>query len=461
MSLSGKVYIKIIALLFLCLHPVWASAEENDNNIIQQKGSLELGGCVGTPSGINSRFWFTEKFGIEGMLGLSMNYDPVFALDFIFEEFRLTRSEIWETRLFFGLGSLLSREDDAMKNAVRIPVGLSFPFYKYSFNLSLYAAPGLEVRPDKEFEFNWGIGVRYNFGRAGKMLRRQRMLEREVGELNERVGTLKDGLDTTKGQLEKTEDELSQTRGRLKSLESELSNIEYELDKTEGELDLTKDKLKHTMIQLDTTKNQLDYVKSELVSTKKRLDDKQDELEKKQKELDRASVIINNAFTGEELEEEKRKLELRQEKLDSEKAALEKEKKAWERIKKSEASKREDLRQKCEERGGIINEDGYCTCPENEEWNPRTDHCDCVKGYKRDDKTGECTPCEVIKYNGECAEGGCASDESMVPLKKGPHKYVCIEKCRKKNEVWSKRKQSCVCKDGYYRNDKGECVPRR
>ena len=133
----------------------------------------------------------------------------------------------------------------------------------------------------------------------------------------------------------------------------------------------------------------------------------------------------------------------------------------WEQIKKREANKRDDLKKKCEDRGGMINDEGYCVCPENEDWDPKTNNCDCARGFSRNQRTGNCDACEIIKYNGDCASGGCEENETKVSLKKGPHKYVCVQRCRKNNEVWSKRKETCVCKDGFFRDDNGECVPRR
>ena len=127
------------------------------------------------------------------------------------------------------------------------------------------------------------------------------------------------------------------------------------------------------------------------------------------------------------------------------------------KLRSQEAEKREDLKKKCADRGGIIDENGYCTCPENQEWDPRTDTCVCVKGYYRNSPGERCRPCEVIKQSGECAGGDCGNSEQKVRLTKGPHKYVCVKRCSKSNELWSNRKGECVCRDGYYRSADGEC----
>ena len=61
---------------------------------------------------------------------------------------------------------------------------------------------------------------------------------------------------------------------------------------------------------------------------------------------------------------------------------------------------------------------------------------------------------------GACT-AACGGDEKKVLSGKGPNKYICVKKCSKKNEAWSDRKNTCVCKDGYSRDEKGECVPRK
>jgi len=261
--------------------------------------------------------------------------------------------------------------------------------------------------------------------------------------------------------LSETEEKLNATKGKLNELTEKLGTIKNKLDRTEGELDTTKTKLLLTTKELDNTKNQLDYVQTELKNTKKSLDDRQLEFSKKQAELDQAKTIIENAYTGKEKQEEEGKVATIQKELDEQIIQLSKQKREWEKIKHNEAQSREQLKKKCEDRGGVIDENGYCTCPENQEWDFKTDKCVCVKGFYRSSPREECKPCEVISQNGNCADGNCEDNEDKVKLTSGPHKFVCVKKCRKNNEVWSKQKKTCVCKDGYYRNENGECVTRQ
>jgi hypothetical protein len=453
----------VLLILIVCITAEVINAAQDEINAVSytQKGNFELGGGFGTPSGLNSRYWFTERFGLDVNAGISLEKQPVFTIDFLVEDYRLYRSSTFEARFFYGLGGLVLKDHDDYKNNIRIPVGFSFPMMQYPINFSFYIAPAMVVNPKTEFDLNWGIGVRYNFTRASEIREKQYHLEREVGKLEKDVESLKHGLDTTKGKLAEKEGELTATRGKLNELTEKLGKIKDTLDKTEGELDTTKSRLLLTTKELDDTKNQLDGVRSELTSTKKTLDDKQVELNKRQSELDKAKIIIENAYTGKEKEEQEGKTALKQKELNEQLTQLKNEKKSWEKINEKEAERRTQLRKKCEERGGVIDENGYCNCPDNQEWDPKTDKCVCIKGYYRNKPTERCKPCETIKESGECANGNCEDFEEKVQLKKGPHKFVCVKRCRKSNEIWSKRKGECVCKDGYYRSDSGECVKRQ
>ncbi len=131
-----------------------------------QKGNFELGGGFGTPSGLNARYWFTERFGLDVNAGVSLEKQPVFTVDFLIEDFKLYRSSTFESRFFYGFGCLFLKDDNGYKNNIRIPFGLSFPMVQYPINFSLYVAPALVMHPKTEFDLNWGIGVRYNFTKS-------------------------------------------------------------------------------------------------------------------------------------------------------------------------------------------------------------------------------------------------------------------------------------------------------
>ena len=137
-----------------------------------------------------------------------------------------------------------------------------------------------------------------------------------------------------------------------------------------------------------------------------------------------------------------------------------KQKETWEKEHVTQQKKREKLTVECAARRGIINEYGYCDCREHEQWNSDRSACVCVRGYSLNRATDRCEPCDLVNTYGACTDA-CRADEKKVRSWKGPNKYICVKKCSKNNEVWSDRKNTCVCKDGYSRDEKGECVPRK
>ncbi len=477
--------------------------EHQAGDVFAQKGTFELGGIMGVPSGLNMRYWFTDSIGIDSSLGASVQKDLYATMDLLYERFELHSSELYRFRFFFGLGALIGREDGSMSTNLRIPLGFSMPFKKYPVNLSLYAAPAFVLSPDRKMDANFGFAVRYNFSTASSLNKKHRILEErfrstsdelgdtrkyltssleEVENLKGRLGRTETNLRHTKGRLSKTETELSRTKGELLSKADELAKTKSQLESIETELDSTKTSLSKTKTSLDktktilsttekelvsvkqkfdTAKENLDDVKSRLDSAQKALDERSTELTYKQAELNTLKNIIREGYTGSEKKEEEEKLKKKQEELDRKKLELEEEKQnLLEKVNKQKTLY-SALKTRCEARRGILNEEGYCTCRTHEEWNSDRSKCVCVKGYSLNEKTNTCEPCRIIDYYGRCAESGCRSDEKQVRLRKGPHSFVCVKRCRGTNEFWSSKKNKCVCKDGYYRNSSGICVPRR
>lgn len=462
-----------------------------------QKGNFEIGGAAGMPSGINARWWIVDFFGIDFTIGSSIRRDFVFTLDLLFEHLTLYRSRDLQLRFFYGVGGLVGYDyqDRDFHSNVRLPIGLSMPFTKYPLTLSLFAAPALVITPKMKFDVNWGIAARYSFGGVSKMLARQRSLQDDLddsrekyGELSDRLAATKGELDKTAGQLDKTRGELDTTKGRLSAARDELNAASNNLAKARNELEGTRSELAGTRENLDTAVNelsdtrgkllsardQLGGVKKELESTrseltvtkdqlniaKKKLDDRETELNKKQKELDNAKTVIQEKLAGDARKTEEKIVAKKQAELNREFEEFKKQKETWEREHAVQQKKREKLTTECAARRGIINEYGYCDCREHEQWNSDRSACVCVKGYSLNRATNRCEPCELVNSFGACTDA-CRADERKVPHWKGPNKYLCVKKCSKSNEVWSDRKNTCLCRDGYSRDEKGECVPRK
>ena len=478
----------LVAIFCTPLFSAWQSNPElkgdqiHKDHLFKQKGNCELGGVFGMPSGLNLRYWFIDPFGFEFTVGSTLRRDFIGTFDLLFEFFDLYRSPSLHLRFFFGAGTLLGYQNEELVSNIRFPIGLSLPFVNHPLTLSCFAAPAMVVAPGINFDVNWGVAVRYNFGIASQMMKRERAQSNRMRSLQDGYDRIRENLDSTKkeldqaiselnktggelsaakGQLNKTMEKLQDTKDELEGTRSELSSTKIKLEDTASKLDTAKHQAANMKKELDDTKTQLDSIKQELNRSKKNLDDKARELKEKQFELDNAkNMMISSELSAKEKEEEIKRLSARQDDLNKEMDTFKKEKESWERQSENQKKNRIKLQTKCETRRGIINEDGYCDCREHEQWNSDRSACVCVKGYSLNQLTDRCEPCETVSYEGNCV-ASCGSDEKKIPLEKGPHKWICVKKCRKKNEMWSDRKNSCVCRDGYYRDDSGECVPRR
>ncbi|PKL36077.1 MAG: hypothetical protein CVV44_17810 [Spirochaetae bacterium HGW-Spirochaetae-1] len=476
-TMLNRLFPFIISLLLIAIPDGGANAQGS----FSQKGSFELGGVAGMPSGLNTRYWFTDYLGIDSALGATISKDFAFTTDLLYEPFNLYGDSSMSLLFFFGGGFLLGTDEGDFRAALRLPVGLDLPLRNYPVNFSLYAAPVMIMTPHTAFDINFGLAARFNFGTYSTIRQSQASTSRELmavrrglgetrdkldqaiealGKAREELGSTKGDLDGTREMLKKTEGDLSSAKNRLDQTEDELGSVKTRLSDTKDALDTTRGQLVSMQKELDDTKVQLDVTKKDLDNAKKNLDDRESDMARKQAELDIMKTISRNAYSGENKKVHDEKLEKEQKNLDREMEEFKKEKEGWEEKKKNQQAKFIKFKERCEARRGFINEDGYCTCRAHETWNSDQSTCVCVKGYRLNTKTDRCDPCEIIGFDGACT-AGCRNDEAMVPMKSGPHKFVCVKRCRSEHETWSKRKGTCVCEDGYYRDNTGKCVPRR
>jgi predicted nucleic acid-binding Zn-ribbon protein len=428
---------------------------------------FEVGGLLGVPSGFTMRYWFTDRYGLEFITGFSLDTEPLVGVDFIYKPFGMFHAATWNLYFTIGAGFMASYAGGESEYIVRIPLGFTIPLDDYPVQFTLYGAPAVQMNHPENKEIQWGVAVTYSFSRGEYLFEKRQQSLYKNWKLEGEVEGLKSGLDETKGQLSKTESDLVKTRGKLSDTESELNSIRGELGTTKTEISQLQDSLSSTKGELESTKTtlgdfkiRLDGAKEELNRSRQKLDAKDRELKQNQAELNKAKEIMNAALDGKELEEEEARIAQKQRQLDKELKRLAEEKISLKKGNEQESETRSLWKEKCTIRRGVVNSDGECVCRVGETWNSDKSACVCIAGYTFNKKSNRCEPCPIIDYSGGCVSR-CDDDENKVSMKKGPHKYVCVKKCRGRNEIWIKGSRKCGCIDGYNYDNNGKCVPRR
>ncbi len=471
-----KVLLQLTLSLLLFYAAVLLFADESDTipaldvssgSYSSNLNGFEVGGLLGVPSGFTMRYWFSDRFGLEALTGFSLDTEPLIGIDFIYKPFGMFHAATWNLYFTVGAGFMASYAGGESEYILRFPLGLTLPLDNYPVQFTLYGAPAVQMNHPENKEIQWGLAVTYSFSRGEYLFEKRQQSLYKNWKLEGEVKGLKSGLDETKGQLSKTESDLKKTQGKLSDTESELNGIRSELGTTKKEISQLQDSLSSTKGELESTKTtlgdfkiRLDGAKDELNRTRQKLDGKDRELKQNQADLDKAKEIMNAALVGKELEEEKGRIAQKQHQLDRELKRLAEEKVSLKKGNEQESEVRSLWKDKCSVRRGVLNSDGECVCRVGETWNSDKSACVCIAGYNFNKKRNRCEPCAIIDYNGACVSK-CDDDENQVSMKNGPHKYICVKKCRGRNEAWIRGSNKCGCIDGYNYDNGGKCVPRR
>ncbi len=466
-----------LTLIFLFLPGALISGSDGYGDTVTQdnyapsyssdKTGLDVGGVLGIPSGLFMRYWFTDRFGIQAISGFSLDYEPLFGIDMTYQPFSMFHAATWNLYFTIGAGFMVSFVDNDPEYITRFPLGLTMPLDHYPVLFTIYGAPAIVLNEPLHTEVQWGIAVTYSFSRGEDLYEKRQHAVKQSQMLKGEITDLKSGLDETRGRLSQTERDLEQTRGKLSNTENELNTIKTELSTTKNEishlqnsLSSTKGELETALTSLDNVKIRLDGAKEELNQARQKLNEKDRQLQQNQSDLNKAKEIIKTALEGKEREEEENKIKAKQLQLDKEFKRLTEEKISLEKGNEQESRTRSLWKEKCTARRGVINSDGECICRVGETWNSGKNACVCIKGYFLNNKTDACEPCKIINFSGACISG-CGEDEKKVTLKEGPHEFVCVKRCRGKNEIWLKNSKKCACDEGYDYDSAGRCVPRR
>ena len=178
-----KIVSAITLLLFLIMVP-FLIAWENDDTIdaLEAKitpgssstGSsssykltgLEVGGLLGVPSGFTMRYWFTDRFGMDAITGLSLDVEPLIGIDMLYKPFGMFHAGTWNLYLTIGAGFMISFTEKETEYITRFPVGITLPLDNYPVQFTLYGAPALVLNDHVNTKLHWGIAVTYSFARG-------------------------------------------------------------------------------------------------------------------------------------------------------------------------------------------------------------------------------------------------------------------------------------------------------
>lgn len=148
--------LSILVFIGLIITPELTSAQ-NDN------GNTGLGLMIGEPTGVNFKYWASERNAFDAGLAWSLGlYDAVHIHgDYLWHNYSVfTDIEEGELPLYYGIGGrIVFAEDDAVIG-VRVPVGINYIFEDSPLDLFLEVAPVVNLVPDTDLDVNGGLGIR-------------------------------------------------------------------------------------------------------------------------------------------------------------------------------------------------------------------------------------------------------------------------------------------------------------
>ena len=147
------------------------------SDVIGKEGDFALGGILGEPIGITSKYWLDREHAVDGLFGYSFSDFIILQGDYLWElgsDFLEPGSFTRRTGFYVGIGGgfrfstkdeIQRRKDDvsAVEIFLRVPGGLEWRPVDTLLGFYAELAPGLKVIPGLAFLFQAGIGARYYF----------------------------------------------------------------------------------------------------------------------------------------------------------------------------------------------------------------------------------------------------------------------------------------------------------
>ena len=127
---------------------------------------LGIGLILGEPTGLSAKYFFTEKFALDGAVGWSFHRETDVHLhaDALWHTHDLFDTSEGRGSLYYGVGGRTKfrhRAEDRV--GVRAPVGVSFKFDRAPVDLFVEVAPVLDFAPATRGSLTAGIGARFWF----------------------------------------------------------------------------------------------------------------------------------------------------------------------------------------------------------------------------------------------------------------------------------------------------------
>ena len=136
------------------------------NALAFERKKFGIGVMAGDPTGITAKYMIDNNSGIDVAIGWETSGDNEFyvSADYLFHLYDLVKIPKGISPLYFG-GGLRSIDRDKRDNkfGIRIPVGIEYLFFNDSIGAFGEIVPVLDLTPDTEFDFEFGIGIRYFF----------------------------------------------------------------------------------------------------------------------------------------------------------------------------------------------------------------------------------------------------------------------------------------------------------
>jgi hypothetical protein len=126
---------------------------------------MGLGVMLGNPTGLNGKYWLSEKQAVDGGAAWTLGKNGSLSLhsDFLLhEKGAFFLNDIHSLDLYYGLGGRMAFAND-IELGLRVPVGLAHQFVDQPADVFAEIAPILNFVPYTGIEINLAVGARYYF----------------------------------------------------------------------------------------------------------------------------------------------------------------------------------------------------------------------------------------------------------------------------------------------------------